>query len=106
MNFPDNHPCNALASDVGDYDRFSPAAAIVCAETILERGCALRINVKGADHLKSVRFGPDDAQTIEQECDLDQFQLVMMHACVAFSSKVRIVYEMKDGRVIPSAASQ
>lgn len=89
-----------IADDVGDYDRFSPAAAIVSAETILERGCALRINVKGAAHLKSVRFGPDDAQTVEQECDPDQFQLVMMHACIAFSGNVRIVYEMKDGRIL------
>lgn len=101
MSFSDNHPCNALASDVGDCDSFSPIAVVNGAEMIFERGCALRISVKGADHLKSVRFGPDDAQTVEQECDLDQFRLVMMHARVTFFGEVRIVYEMKDGRVLP-----
>lgn len=90
----------AFADDVSDHDRFSPAAAIVGAEMIFERGCALRINVRGADHLRSVRFGPADAQTVEQECDPDQFRLVMMHACIAFSGNVRVVYEMKDGRTI------
>lgn len=100
MSFFDNHSCNAFSSDVSDCDRFSPTAIVVSADMILERGCALRVNVKDADSLKSVYFGPDGVPTVEQECDLDQIRLVMAHARTALFGKVRIAYEMKDGRTL------
>lgn len=54
----------------------------------------------GADDLRYVMVDRTRVGIFCQECDLDQIRLVMAHARTALFGKVRIAYEMKDGRTL------